>query len=919
MPPTPPNDPPPDPLPGPEPGALPPGTRIGRFLVKDLLGQGGMGAVYRAWDPVLERNVALKAIRLGGDGRDEALARFRREAMALAQLNHPNVCQIHDWVEARGSAHIAMEFIEGATLGEAGRGMDLRKKLQAIRAVARALEAAHAKGIVHRDLKPGNVMVATSGGVKVLDFGLARLADAAQAEDHVTTGHVPVLPLAGTAADDTPTLAAPGSGAPAGSGSSDGDMTAVGTFVGTPSHASPEQLMGRRAGPPSDIFSLGLVAWELLAGGPAFPGEGRARAEATLRGVPNPLRARLPRRVAALLRAMLHPDPARRPTAAEVAAVLSRQLGGLPAPLWAAGAAVLLVASLCFAYLRLGRGVIADLARERPPRLVVMPFRNETGDPGLEALVSVGITELVSTGLRSSPSLAVVEPESVDRVASSLHLPNAGLAGPEAEGRIARALGAPLLLHGSLGTAGGDAFVFAYQLVDTSGRIRLQGTVRVPRTARFEPAPVVDPALHDLLRRVDPLHAETVQTPPVGTEVFAAYATGKARFQNGDFKGSEALLREAAMQAPAFSSAVSAYAACLRRLGSEAAPLAANWALMSARATGDRWAEVRALALKAYLAKDRGDLDASQTLREASLALARSIGDGDGEIVATNHLGLLAAERGQDREAQALYEQALDLSRASGDRIYQALIENNLANLALKRGELAAASARYQASLQIQQELGNRWGEALALNNLAVVALMTRDLPRAGYLLDRALAARAAVGDRAGQATCLRNLGILALMKGQPAEAADYHARAADLAREAGLRTIEAECRFYQADLARLAQRFGPAREDYQRVLALLPEGVTPGVRDNARAGLAECLARQPRPDLRKAQQLLDAVRAADGDSPYVLRARAWIEAAAGRRAEAREAVARALADPQRQAPEIRGELEALQRRWSGP
>ncbi|HEX9082400.1 MAG TPA: serine/threonine-protein kinase, partial [Holophagaceae bacterium] len=153
---------------------MPVGSRIGRFLVKELLGQGGMGAVYQAWDPVLERNVALKAIRLGRDGEDEARARFRREALALAQLNHPNVCQIHDWVEAQGSAFIAMEFIEGKNLAEAGRGMDLRQKLQAIRAIARALEAAHAKGIVHRDLKPGNVMVDARGGLKVLDFGLAR-------------------------------------------------------------------------------------------------------------------------------------------------------------------------------------------------------------------------------------------------------------------------------------------------------------------------------------------------------------------------------------------------------------------------------------------------------------------------------------------------------------------------------------------------------------------------------------------------------------------------------------------------------------------------------------------------------------------------------------------------------------------------
>ena len=160
-------------------GVLAPGAQIGRFQVQALLGQGGMGAVYLAWDPVLERRVALKAIHLGEDGKAPAKARFRREAKALAQLNHRNVCQVHDWVEAGGSAYIAMEFIEGEILSKVAEGLDLRRKLQVLRSIAHALEAAHAKGIVHRDLKPSNVMVDAGGQIKVLDFGLARLVDSA--------------------------------------------------------------------------------------------------------------------------------------------------------------------------------------------------------------------------------------------------------------------------------------------------------------------------------------------------------------------------------------------------------------------------------------------------------------------------------------------------------------------------------------------------------------------------------------------------------------------------------------------------------------------------------------------------------------------------------------------------------------------
>jgi len=300
-------------------GTLPPGTQIGRFQVRQLLGQGGMGAVYLAWDPVLERKVALKAIRLGQDGKVAGTSRFRREALALAQLNHPHVCQVHDWVEARGSAFIAMEFVEGETLAVRAPGMDLRSKLEALRSIARALDAAHAKGIVHRDLKPSNVMIDATGQVKVLDFGLARLVNAVSAGSEAPTGNGPNLTLLGDPEDGAATVAGPPAfatgdqtslGFPLGSMSQPshwGELTEVGNFVGSPTYASPEQMGGKRAGPASDVFSLGVVAWELLLGDHPFPGEGRARMTATIEGEPKSLRGRkLHWRLAALLRAMLH-------------------------------------------------------------------------------------------------------------------------------------------------------------------------------------------------------------------------------------------------------------------------------------------------------------------------------------------------------------------------------------------------------------------------------------------------------------------------------------------------------------------------------------------------------------------------------------------------------------------------------------
>ncbi len=911
-------------------GALTAGTDIGRFRIESLVGQGGMGAVYLAWDPVLERRVALKAIRLGNEGRLTSLERFRREAMALAQVNHRHVCQIHDWVEHEGSAYIAMEYIEGETLATAGRQMVLPQKLLAIRAIALALEAAHAKGIVHRDLKASNVMVDGQGQVKVLDFGLARLLDAAQLQGDCTTGEVPPLPRLPPAAGHDFTLAdAPllaqgdetsiGRLSCASSPESDhrGDMTEAGTFMGSPAYASPEQLRGKRVGPPSDVFSLGVLAWELILAEHPYAGEGQVRMLAMVQGEPRSLRGRhLPRRVSRLLRAMLRRDPAARPSAQAVAGALSRHLDRTPAIGWVGGGTAALLGLLYIGYLLLGRSIIADFAKEHPPRLAVLPLRNATGEARLDAQVSLGMAELFSSALRSSPSLSVVEPEAIARATSGLRMTAAEAQEPAGQMRLAKALGAQLLMRGVLDAdAARQARVLRYELVDEAGETRFSGQVRATQ-GTFDPYALVDPAAHALLRKVDPMRGVAAQGIPLPQGAFAAYANGKALLQKGDFKASEAELREAAMRAPAFAPAVLAYASCLRRLGREQALATANWALMSAKAAGDRWTEGRALGLKAYLAKDQGDLGEAQALRERELGLAQALGDHDSVAVTLNHLGLIAQERGQEAEALRFHQQSLDLSRRIGDQVYLSLAQNNLANLALKGGDLGAAEGLYRNNLALQQALGNRWGEALALNNLGVVALAGRELAKAEGLLSRALGIRMAVGDREGQITCLRNLGILALLKGDAARSADFHGQALVLAKEMGHRTLEAECQFYVADLIRRQGQFPPARAGYERVLQLLPEGVTPGVRANALAALAECRLRLPAHEVKEAERLLGSLPAAHTDSPFVHRAKAWLAYQTGHGPEALAELEWALADPKRQAPELRHELEQTRARF---
>lgn len=894
------------------------GAQVGRFRVVALLGQGGMGAVFKVWDPVLERHLALKAVRIGRVDDPAILERFKREALALAQLNHRNVCQVHDWVEWEGRAFIAMELLEGQTLTEAAKALDLKGKLRVLRAIARALEFAHAKGIVHRDLKPSNVMVDAGGQVKVLDFGLARFVEAGEAlepelgeptgfaqapgSDEITSVGQPVSGEA-TILDAGPSLSRPHA-----SGSS---LTLAGSFMGSPAYASPEQMVGQVVGPPSDLFSFGVLAWELLLGDHPFPGSGRERMAASVAGKRKSLkRRRLPMPVATLLKALLQRDPAKRPTAAQVVAALERQLKPLAVGWWIAISAASVLLLVGAAYLLFGRSAIADLVKERPPRLAVMPIRNETGEAKLNAQVEVGMAELLSTALRGTQKLAVLDGETVARTFTNLRLDPTKAPEEDRQRQIARAAGAALFLQGSVKRLG-EAYEFSYALKEPSGKVRLSGRIEA-RAQDFASHLLVDPAVGELLGKVDPLHAAPARALSVPPEAFARYIEGKARTMKGDFKGAEPLLKEAAHRAPFFAAGIAQYGAALRRLGQQELALpVVNWAFVAAKATGDRWAETRALQGLAFLAKDRGDLDESERLRRASLVLAQASGDLDAKSVAINHLGLIAAERGRDEEAKALYEQALQLGQQIQDKLYISLALNNLANLALKRGDAVAAMESYKAALAIQQEIGNRWGEALALNNLGVTALTMRDLGSAEGFLNRALLLRQSGGDKAGQATCQRNLGLLHQMRGDLPAAEGYLQQALDTSREAAVRAIEAECHFCLGEVLRLQGRLRPALDAYRQTLELLANGLTPEIRSAAEAARAECEARLAPARLKELEARLEATEPG-ARSPYWHRAMAWLHHLAGRPAQAAAALEAARLDPRHQAPEIQGELVAM-------
>lgn len=200
-------------------------SRLGRYAIHGLLGRGGMGRVYRAYDPQLRRTVALKVMEAG-----EHLDRLRREAQAAARLNHPQIVTVFEVGEEDGKAYLAMELVEGSPLDQVWLSWPWRRRVEIIEAVARAMAYAHHHGVIHRDLKPGNVMVDADGGIKILDLGLARVEGGTR-------------------------------------------LTATGTVMGTPVYMSPEQVRGDETGIATDVYSTGVMLYEALCGTLPFVAE----------------------------------------------------------------------------------------------------------------------------------------------------------------------------------------------------------------------------------------------------------------------------------------------------------------------------------------------------------------------------------------------------------------------------------------------------------------------------------------------------------------------------------------------------------------------------------------------------------------------------------------------------------------------
>ena len=489
------------------------GHTISHYRINAAIGAGGMGEVYRATDTNLGRDVALKVLPPEVASDPERLARFQREARAVAALNHPNVVTLYSVEECDGMHFLTMELIEGQSLDRLipANGLPVERIVEIAGALAEAMAAAHEKGILHRDLKPANVMVTNEGRVKVLDFGLAKDVGAETSDDATLTST---------------------------------GRTQAGVVMGTPAYMSPEQVSGRVLDHRTDIFSLGVVLHEMATGRRPFEGTSSAElVSSILRDSPPPVtdvRSDLPADLARVIRRCLEKDPRYR---MQTARDISNEFRDL-ARLASRSSAVPTSTSRAVA--------ASDSGATRADEgfwVAVLPFKYKGTDLGLEALAD-GLTEEIITGLSRFSYLRVIGRGSTARYS-----------GESGDVRaIGKELGARYVMEGTLRQAG-TKLRLAVQLVDAVSGAHLwaQNYERA-----FSPDAVFE-LQDDLVPRIVSTIADTHGVLPYSMSQtlrnrnpdeltpYEALLRGFAYFKHvnvADHAGARAALEKAVQQAP---------------------------------------------------------------------------------------------------------------------------------------------------------------------------------------------------------------------------------------------------------------------------------------------------------------------------------------------------------------------------------
>jgi eukaryotic-like serine/threonine-protein kinase len=511
---------------------LKPGAKLGPYEIASVIGAGGMGVVYRAWDTKLNRPVAVKM--LSGELADSAARRrFQREAQTASSLNHPHILTVHDAGEIDGRQYLVTEFVDGGTLRDwvrAGR-RDWRQIVELLVGVADGLATAHDAGILHRDVKPENILVAKNGYAKLADFGLAKLADAGE----------------GTVIDErTRTLSE--------------HATRLGAVIGTIAYMSPEQAAGKPLDARSDVFSFAVVLYEALAGRRPFAGASDLGVlQNIVHGIPQPLPSEIPAALRGLVEKALEKNPAdryrymrdmvvdlRRLTRQSLETAAPARPSRKPRWIWVAGAAVVLIASIAAWEFR-------PRARSHQVRsIAVLPLRNVSSDPDQQYFAD-GMTDALTTGLAQVGALSVIARTSAMRYEGT----------KKSTPEIARELHVDAVVEGSVQRSGNRVRITA-ELVDGSNDHHLwaRSYERDAGDALGLQNEVAQAIAGEIQVKLTPQEQAHLAPPrPVNPEAQEAYLRGLYWGDKGDLVKSLDYFQEATKKDPNYAAAWAALSA----------------------------------------------------------------------------------------------------------------------------------------------------------------------------------------------------------------------------------------------------------------------------------------------------------------------------------------------------------------------
>jgi serine/threonine protein kinase/tetratricopeptide (TPR) repeat protein len=818
------------------------GSLIGnRYEILELLGEGGMGAVYKAADREIDRIVALKVIRPELASSPQILARFKQELLLSHRVTHRNVVRIYDLAEAQGLKFITMEFIEGRdlrTILHEKKKLPTEEAVEVARQVCQALEAAHSVGIIHRDLKPQNIMQDSTGRVLVMDFGLAR------------------------------TLGGDG-------------MTQTGALVGTLEYMSPEQALSKELDQRSDIFAFGLILYEMLAGERPFVAESALaslikRTQEPARPI-SELDAEIPGVLGGIVSKCLERDlTGRYQQVSEIladlanwksgqppdsmrsevrAAVTGRGIPSLPWRAIAAGAVLIVLAVI--GYRLLSRSGAKGTASPGPTlSLAILPFRNASSDASLDWLGS-SLADMLTTDVGQSASLRTVSPGAVHQIFSDLRISPSSVLDPATIKRVADFGNADQVVWGQYARFGNS--------------IRIDATLEDVRNNRVVPLKVdvgsekdipagID-HLADLIRQtlalpqdvLKELKASSFQPTSNSIAALRDYNQGLGFQRDGKNLDARKQFEAATKEDPTFALAFARLAQAYGSLGydSDAEQSARKAVLLSqnlpeaekyqisaielqvnkrfpeaieayenlARMLPDN-SDVRAVLARLYedsgnLAKAREYyqkiLTANPTDIGATIDLGRiqiKSGDARGSFESLNRAYSLSVQvDNQEQKATSLHltavayrmlnkpeevlrseREALTIWRQLGQQRGLAFSLNEMARAQRALGQSKDAMANFNEALEIRRQIGDKRGLGDTLIDMGNLADDDRgDHDGALKLYKEALGLEREIGNQSLEAVCLNNIGSVYSEKGQYADALTYLQQVLELREKAGV------------------------------------------------------------------------------------------------------------------------------------